>query len=170
MILLDVLSDGLNHRLYVNIEDAEGTLFTVYQSGYINNVENYVTLFMDASEIDAVYPIKVKNVYIKLKTGIQAGTLFIDDLRMTYPGNTAIHDENGSMLSTSFILHDSYPNPFNPSTTISYELGSDSEVQLEIYNIKGELLHVLVNEAQMAGMHKISWMPDNIPSACYFYK
>ena len=171
MILLDVLSDGLNHRLYLNLEDAEGTLFTVYQSGYINNYENYVTLYMDASEIEAVYPIKVKNIYIKLKTGIQAGTLYIDDLRMTYPGNTAIHyDNSSSLISETFVLHDSYPNPFNPSTMLSYELGVNEQVKLEIFNLKGELISTLVNEYQHARAYKIEWMPEGNASACYIYK
>ena len=61
-IMIDVLSDGLNHRLYVNLEDAMGNSFTVYQSDYVNNAANYVTLFMDAKAIQPVYPIKIKNI------------------------------------------------------------------------------------------------------------
>jgi Phosphodiester glycosidase/Secretion system C-terminal sorting domain len=171
VIMLDVLSDGLNHRLYINLEDALGNEFSVYQSGYINNADNYETLFMDASQLDVVYPIKIKRIYIKLKTGIQEGTLYIDDLRMTYPGFTAIADEETTFPgSDDFILYDSYPNPFNPSTTLHYELSNDDEVKLKIFDLKGELVQTIVNEYQESGSYKVDWTPHAIASGCYIYK
>ncbi|MEA2076789.1 MAG: phosphodiester glycosidase family protein [Candidatus Marinimicrobia bacterium] len=171
VIMLDVLSDGLNHRMYVNLEDALGNTHTVYQSGYVNNADNYETLFMDASGIDAVYPIRIRNIYIKLKTGIQEGTLYIDDLRMTYPGNTAIYDKNADqILPDDFILHRSYPNPFNPSTTISYELRKDADTELSLYNIRGELVEVILKGYQSEGTYKLTWTAGEHPSGYYIFK
>lgn len=50
-----------------------------------------------------------------------------------------------------------YPNPFNPITTISYALPEDSNVQITIYNVKGQIVTTLVNEAKSAGYHKATW-------------
>jgi carboxypeptidase T len=50
-----------------------------------------------------------------------------------------------------------YPNPFNPTTTFSYNLASESEVSLTLFNIKGQKIKTLVNENQTAGNHQVIW-------------
>ena len=72
-------------------------------------------------------------------------------------------------------LAGNYPNPFNPSTTIRYDLAIDSQTKLDIYNIKGQHVASLVNELQTAGEYSIQWqgLSDNntpVPSGIYFYK
>ncbi len=54
-------------------------------------------------------------------------------------------------------LAQNYPNPFNPSTTINYTLKSESQVCLEIYNIKGQKVKSLVNQTKPAGFYNIVW-------------
>jgi len=56
---------------------------------------------------------------------------------------------------TSFIGN--FPNPFNPTTTFSYNLANDSQVKLAIYNIKGQKIKTLVSENKIAGSHQIVW-------------
>ncbi|MDP8221046.1 MAG: T9SS type A sorting domain-containing protein, partial [Candidatus Stygibacter frigidus] len=72
-------------------------------------------------------------------------------------------------------LTGNYPNPFNPSTTIKYDLAVDSHIRLDIFNIKGQHITSLVNEYQTAGEYKVQWqgISDNntsIPSGIFFYK
>ncbi len=55
------------------------------------------------------------------------------------------------------ILHANYPNPFNPETTICYDLKEKSPIRIDIYNIKGQLIKILVNEAKSAGSYKVVW-------------
>lgn len=62
-----------------------------------------------------------------------------------------------------------YPNPFNASTTIKYELTIDSEIEIVIYNIVGQKITVLSDERQAAGLHAITWNADNLPSGIYYY-
>ena len=57
-------------------------------------------------------------------------------------------------LPQNFRLYQSYPNPFNPATTIHYDLSDDSFVNISIYNIQGQLVTKLVNEKQSAGNHR----------------
>jgi hypothetical protein len=72
-------------------------------------------------------------------------------------------------------LHENYPNPFNPTTTISFSLSEDSHSSLTIYNIKGQKVKTLVNEELRAGTHNVIWNgKDNsdksVSSGVYFYR
>ncbi|MBK7701532.1 MAG: ASPIC/UnbV domain-containing protein [bacterium] len=69
-----------------------------------------------------------------------------------------------------------YPNPFNPSTTISFALPTASQVQLRIFDVSGRLVKVLIDDGQyVAGEHQMVWNGRNdagadAPSGLYFYK
>ncbi|MBD3232684.1 MAG: T9SS type A sorting domain-containing protein [candidate division Zixibacteria bacterium] len=63
-----------------------------------------------------------------------------------------------------------YPNPFNSSTTISYELQSPSEITLEVYNIAGQRLVELDSGAKGAGRHRMTWNADRYSTGVYFCK
>ena len=70
-------------------------------------------------------------------------------------------DEEEELTLTSvpseFELGQNYPNPFNPSTTISFALPKAGEVSLSIYNLRGQLVQVLVSGPFAAGQHKVVW-------------
>jgi hypothetical protein len=78
--------------------------------------------------------------------------------------------ESEIALPKNFDLGQNYPNPFNPSTTINYNLPSDSKIVLEVYDIKGAKIIQLVNEDQSAGYYSVDFNSKNIPSGVYFYK
>ncbi len=72
-------------------------------------------------------------------------------------------------------LNGNYPNPFNPTTTISFDLANSSDVKLEVYNIKGQKIVTLVNDNYIAGKHSVTWNGKdasnrNVASGVYFYK
>jgi hypothetical protein len=69
-----------------------------------------------------------------------------------------------------YILYQNYPNPFNPSTTISYELKERAYVKLMVYDIKGELITVLVNKEQQAGYYETEFQAKDLPSGIYVYR
>jgi len=56
---------------------------------------------------------------------------------------------------TATALKGNYPNPFNPETTISYDLKDAAMVRLDVYNLKGQLVRSLVNEMQATGRYRI---------------
>lgn len=77
--------------------------------------------------------------------------------------------KNVSDVPSVFVLYQNFPNPFNPSTIINYELPIAGYVKLSVYDILGRELTVLVNEKQSAGKYSIEWNAGNYPSGVYFY-
>ena len=69
-----------------------------------------------------------------------------------------------------FTLNQNFPNPFNPSTILSYNLKVDGAVKLTIYNLVGQSVHVLVNEYQTAGFYEYSFDATSLPAGIYLYK
>ncbi len=74
-----------------------------------------------------------------------------------------------------FTLYKNYPNPFNPTTSIRYQLNQPGKVILRIYNVLGQEVRTLVNKNQQAGKHEIQWDGrDNhgnmVSSGIYMYR
>jgi hypothetical protein len=72
-------------------------------------------------------------------------------------------------------LHRNFPNPFNPSTCIQYNLANPGQVELLIYNVKGQKVRTLISESQDAGNKEIVWNGtddngNNVSSGIYFYE
>ena len=61
-----------------------------------------------------------------------------------------------------------YPNPFNPITTLSYTIPSDGIIQLSIYNLAGQQIDNLIHEYKNKGQYSINWNATNYPSGVYF--
>ncbi|MCH7771772.1 MAG: T9SS type A sorting domain-containing protein [Bacteroidetes bacterium] len=81
---------------------------------------------------------------------------------------TSVNDEIET-LPNEFVLNQNYPNPFNPSTTISYSIPSSEYVTLEIYDILGSEIALLVNKEQTAGFYNVEFNATNFPSGIYIY-
>jgi hypothetical protein len=75
----------------------------------------------------------------------------------------------------AFALSQNYPNPFNPSTTIRYVLGGSENVHLVVYNVLGQQIRTLVDQAQESGGYNVVWNGEDafgrqVSSGVYFYK
>ncbi|MBI9031929.1 T9SS type A sorting domain-containing protein [bacterium] len=96
----------------------------------------------------------------------------------TSPTNTItiniVSNEVNDIASVTSLLGN-YPNPFNPETSISYNLKTADFVLLDVYNIKGQKVKTLVNEYKETGNHNVVWngtddANNNVASGLYFYK
>ena len=75
----------------------------------------------------------------------------------------------------AFSLLPNYPNPFNPSTTIRYQLPMASTVRLDVYDVLGQKVRTLMHGEQVAGVHRAVWdSRDNrgklVAAGTYFYR
>lgn len=75
-----------------------------------------------------------------------------------------------NVLPTEYSVSQNYPNPFNPVTTIEFSLANDSKVRIQVYNSIGELVSVLVDNIEAAGLHNIKWDGTDLSSGVYILK
>ena len=83
-------------------------------------------------------------------------------------GPVSAHQSN--FLLHAYQLSNNYPNPFNPSTTISFDLPSQSFVSLRVFDAIGREVATLVSEVLPEGQHFRQWNATNMPSGVYFYR
>lgn len=86
-------------------------------------------------------------------------------------GWTNVTDVNQEkLLSNTFILNQNFPNPFNPSTTISFELTEAKDVTLRIFNILGQEVSVLLEKKMNGGQHQVNFNANSLESGTYYYR
>lgn len=71
---------------------------------------------------------------------------------------------------SSFTLHQNFPNPFNPATTIEFDIAGRTNVKLEIYSVDGKRVAVLVDAHLDPGKYAADWDAKQVPSGLYFYR
>ncbi len=71
---------------------------------------------------------------------------------------------------SEYQLYPNYPNPFNPSTTIAFDLKDAGHVQLQVYDVMGREVATLVNSPLTAGRHTVTFEARNLPSGVYLYR
>ncbi len=127
---------------------------------------------------------------IELSWGDVSG--FEDDLHIVINGEAInMHEENFIELTSmieevaivvgnvdsylnpipdEFGLSAAYPNPFNPTTNLGLALNADGFVSMSVFNIRGQVVEVLVDRNMKAGYHNITWNADGISSGMYFVR
>ncbi len=97
--------------------------------------------YIEGSNRQGLMPVSLYEAQVQQR--LQSQTLIIAAKTLTQPLN--------------YVLHRNYPNPFNPVTTISYDLFHDDEVLLQIFNMKGERVRLLTHGRRHRGRHVVTW-------------
>jgi hypothetical protein len=97
---------------------------------------------------------------------------YLDDLHVN---SEFVSNGDNEVQTVHFELYDNYPNPFNPTTTIRFDLPESAPVSLVIFNVKGQVVRTLLNTELSKGTHSIIWngLDDSgrsVSSGVYFYK
>jgi len=99
----------------------------------------------------------------------------MDDVRISgrmediIPGLSAIDNSTHHLIQT-FDLHQNFPNPFNPATTITFDIPKSGTVHLQIYDSSGRLIKSLVDETLPSGRHLQVFDASELASGLYFYR
>ena len=115
--------------------------------------------------------IQIQN-YSYVDSKVLSGNYFYRLKQIDFLGTYEYSDEievevNGPL---TFVLEQSYPNPFNPSTLIKYSVPKNGFVKLSVYNLVGEEVNLLVSGQVDAGFYEIEFDATSLPSGIYFYR
>lgn len=82
---------------------------------------------------------------------------------------TALEGSLG-LVPDEYVLHEAYPNPFNPSTRIRYGIPEDSRVEVVVHNMLGNVVAALVVGERSKGLYELQWHAENLPSGVYLVR
>jgi hypothetical protein len=74
------------------------------------------------------------------------------------------------VIPKDYALSPVYPNPFNPSATVRFDVPEVSRVELQVYDVTGKLVETLLNERMTAGEHQYTWQPQELATGTYFLR
>ncbi len=201
VITADGRRDGGGYQLRISLDDASQAVcaeiaveydpqvcqfLTAAEGDFLSGGESFFTHFDTEG--------KVELYASRLEAGAAPEGNTIAELRFqtsedTYPAFTIGYDLrdlegriidcgrfdfNGEGLPRSYALNQNYPNPFNPETAIEFELPQAGKVKMAVYNLKGELVTMLLDEFRAAGYHRVVWDSritngPQLSSGIYFY-
>jgi len=105
------------------------------------------------------------------RPGLYPKSLYLAQLNERLGIPTQVSDQDAiATIPTSFKVYPNYPNPFNPSTTIAFDLPVRDHVVVRIYDLIGREVDVLLNETMHSGHHTVQWNAANRPSGVYFFR
>jgi ligand-binding sensor domain-containing protein len=162
--------------------------YDTYTSGIIDNYvraiirdNNGYMWFGTGKGLSRLSPDKLKWVSFTEADGLVSNNIF--DLKVDSDNNLWIATDKG----VSYLLNQpnsvprngpidyriilaNFPNPYNPETKIYYTIPNSGKVTLEVFNIQGRLMKVLVDKTQNAGTYQVPFSGYNIPSGIYLYR
>lgn len=112
--------------------------------------------------------------------GVFNSAIMFGDSLVTASGFSIYYAKYGDVVASSVAypgwasnrvtLFQNAPNPFNPSTRISYSLDRGRHVRLSVFDVRGRRVATLVDESKMTGRHSVLWDAATMPSGVYFYR
>ncbi|MFT5141742.1 MAG: putative repeat protein (TIGR01451 family) [Thalassolituus oleivorans] len=149
--------------------DSDGPVFAAVWGGGVykltNRKHNTVWEFvdMDGANVTTVF-------YEPTSGSLAAGTASAGFTLMSVGAAATDIDPEVLEVPVSMALDQNFPNPFNPTTNISFELSESSKVRLAVYDVLGREMRVLSNSQLTAGRHEISFDASGLPSGTYLYR
>jgi hypothetical protein len=115
--------------------------------------------------------IRLRGFQIRRGNGssVQNGSILIDLLQLAQRVPVGVSDEPAGIPAV-FALYQNYPNPFNPSTRIRFDLPHGGEVRVEVFDVLGRRVALLVDGRLEAGSHSVDLHADGLASGMYLYR
>ncbi len=181
-VIIDARTDQHRHRIFYVIEDDNREQFRLFSTRLLDRVGVLDTIRAPLSPNLVItqgaqlnFPIVIKRIEIQLvfrhQPGVRySGTLFLNNLRVSYPQKlTTAIEFSPQSNPASFSLSQNYPNPFNPSTVIRFSIEKDGLTTLRVYDLIGREVTTLANEHLRAGAYTAKFDASHLPSGMYVY-
>jgi len=149
-----IFDDSLNGWLIGN-----NSLYKTIDGG---NTWEFLSIIPTNHSLKEMAVIDRKHIWIAGTNGI----IF----KYTDPNPVNIDIDGSPELPSHFKLLNNYPNPFNPITTINYQIPSLSFVTIKVYDVLGNDVATLVNEEKLIGSYEVEFNATELPSGIYFYR
>jgi hypothetical protein len=117
-----------------------------------------------STQLDNSFPLGVE--------AIEAHQILCDTayLKMDLTKQQTLQQSTVQQTPTEYALSNNYPNPFNPTTVIEYQLPKNGFVSLKVYDILGRVVRTLVNESKTSGTYSVSFDASKLASGVYIYQ
>jgi hypothetical protein len=148
---------------------AKGALM-IYQRVGQNGTVLATTGFKPGSSSTVLQYIKVGNVNAYCTESFLDGVETFSDTVIVDTNPTDVNETELRAIPAGIVLQQCYPNPFNPSTNISFSLPTRSFVALKVFDLLGREVAILVSEEISAGSYSKQWNAANMSSGIYFYR
>jgi len=158
----DVGLDG--YKIYQDIDNSGYSLLVTLDKNTTSFTDHGVIIGGSRFDLSACYYITAFNII-----GRESASSFPKCIKFSALSKSAASTDTDE-VPKEFLLFSAYPNPFNPTTQISYQIPNDGFVNLTIYNSLGQEVAVLVDQQQSIGRYSVQFNATNQPSGVYFYR
>ena len=158
--------DLAGYRIYRSVDG--GSFLSL---SYVNK---YATSYVDESakfskpiwQVKMVYKIKAKDTQGKYSVYSNSDYIYAEENNIWKKAVKKAEEKS----ITTYSVSQNFPNPLNPTTTISYQIPKAGNVQIKVYDVLGKEVALLVNEQKEPGRYTVQFDASNLPSGLYFYR
>jgi tetratricopeptide (TPR) repeat protein len=148
-----------NTEIIENYPNSSNEISALYDLvNYYAEEEDSVTSSKYLKRMNEIYPDDDLTLFANINLGLNS----------EYLGKNNVTDKE--QIPKVYSLGDNFPNPFNPTTKISFSIPKNERVVLIVYDILGKVMEVLVNEEKAAGNYNMTFNASNLASGVYIYK
>jgi choice-of-anchor B domain-containing protein len=168
----------------------ENDEFNAANRNFVSKVFQFTQLHLAKKQIKFQYKLNVGNdsfkyslygyqeledKWIRIPSTVVNKNILESSLSSEFTKYAVLYDESYQFIPQTTEIYPNYPNPFNPSTTIKFDLAKNQLIQLNIYNILGQKVRSLYSGLKAAGQHEFLWNGNNdigqtVSSGIYFYR
>jgi hypothetical protein len=157
--------------------ELENVGFEIYRSEIENENYDLISSYVTNKELEGLGNSSIGHLYSYTDESVLPGNTYwykIADIDIN--GRRTFHEAVSVTVSSNFdypsdyYVHSNYPNPFNPSTIIKYQLPVTSEIEISIFNSQGRQVMTLFSGVQTAGEHQVEWNASGFASGVYVYQ
>lgn len=154
-----------NYGFFVERARTQGAAFVIVSPlipGAGTTLTRHDYSWVDTTVVSGTY------VYRLLQVDLNGHSSFSSNIVVTVSSVEGVL--TGGKLPSVYALEANYPNPFNPTTTIAYQLPKESFVHLSVFNMLGQEVRTLVNQTEEAGFKSVTFDGSNLASGLYLYR
>lgn len=171
--LYDIIPNPVNNT-DIHVTDCE--IFFYYQNNVVNHIPSTGPVSVNGLTVNVqpITTIDSAKVIVKSFTGginnISAAGLAEVEVNARVSSIDLVNISSSNITLLDYKLEQNYPNPFNPSTVINFTLPKAQNVQMDVFDITGKNVAILISGRVEAGKNSITFNARNLPSGIYFYR